>query len=166
MAFEYSLIFTWIVSTMLYFACFKNVMSIHLAKRQVEYNYKARSASSFKLNAVAHLFFCLYMLIFGEGDLSFFGPFSNQNVKVVNMLAIPLTLVYYFWSVSALQPDAGKARFLVPVVFFGMGWFTVWPKFLMVDQFNWPSIVTAIWIFIYWSEAISCYYGLKVLIGR
>ena len=155
------LYFIYFGCTIFFFICLDDGMQTYL-KARID---QARAASAWKLNAYAHINLCLWMLTFGEGDLSFVGPFTNKDQQTVNLLAIPLTFLYYFWSRYAMAEDAGRLRFIVPVLFYIIGWFTVWPKFFTIDQYEWPSIVTATWIFIFWSETSAFYYGMKCLLG-
>merc|ERR1712118_143744 len=97
----------------------------------------------------------------GKGDVSFSGPFSDPGIQVQNYIAIPLSLVFggwARWAYNGAKADGstldGKhwGRYLLPVVFLGIGWMSVWPKFFQKDQFDWPDTFVGLWIFIFWSE--------------
>ena len=108
------------------------------------------------------------MATVGEGDLSFIGPFSNDAQQTVNAIAVPLTLLYYGWALWARRAVESRhhKRFAVPVVFYLIGWVTVWPKFLTEQQFVWPAVVVFIWQFVFWCETAAGVAGGLVLAGK
>lgn len=135
----------------------------------------ARTASALAItgwmcNGLSHLALCGYMALCGEGDLSFFsGPFSGPGTQVQNLIAIPLTAVFFGWAQyakgSTVSDGNDWKRYLVPIVFYGLGWLTVWPKFLFTDQFVWPAPVTECWVLIWWSEMLAFLGSLVYVCG-
>ena len=93
---------------------------------------------------------------------------SNDAQQTVNAIAVPLTLLYYGWALWARRAVESRhhKRFAVPVVFYLIGWVTVWPKFLTEQQFVWPAVVVFIWQFVFWCETAAGVAGGLVLAGK
>ena len=74
-------------------------------------------------------------------------------------------VVRALWARRAVESRHHK-RFAVPVVFYLIGWVTVWPKFLTEQQFVWPAVVVFIWQFVFWCETAAGVAGGLVLAGK
>ena len=130
--------------------------------------FRRLAAQAWTLNAAAHVALCGYMVTIGTGDLSFSGPFSNDEQQTVNVIAVPLTFLYYGWALWAHRDvrNCRHKRFAVPVAFYLIGWVTVWPTFLTAQQFVWPTFAVLVWQFVFWCETTACVAGALVLVGK
>ena len=157
MDFDWSL---WGRSSLLWLVLLAGLLNLGVCFVRGESVWVDLAVAGWYANALLHACVVVYMAVLGVGDLSFTGPFSDPGLQVQNLIAVPLTVFFFWWARWAARgarrgDGSDWGRHVTPIIFGLIGWLTVWPKFFREDQFAWPLLYTGLWVGIFWSETAA-----------